>query len=1020
MGGGYCLTGDGLLKMLAIHVRVRCGIPVVLMGECGCGKSHLVRYLCEYIGSKLVALDVHGGTTAEEIVQTLEHAEQLCVEREARIAETALDGSGATAATSRLAAAQESRVMVFFDELNTCAHVSLMVEAMTLRSIYGRPLHPGLEILAAVNPYRLRATIDSGADHAGLSLGSPLGSFDNPMADLVYRVNPVPDSLAQFVFDFGALGPKEEEQYTRRMLERELRSLIKVGVEVDKMDANCALSLLTSSQAFVRKAEAELNAVSLRDIKRCMDLLQFFIARVSNSNSRGDSTKRPAVSPLAGSMVLAIAFVYALRLPSAASRQAYWDAMAAALRYQQLGRPKAFDKSGFAPLGKDGGALQKVFASVQKRFVSHVEVEEGIAMNEALSENVFVTIICVLNKLPLFIIGKPGTSKTLTLTAIASNLQGDLSPSPFFRSFPAVHLIQYQCSPLSSSEAIRRQFEMACRYQEHAKDTVTVLLLDEVGLAELSPDMPLKVLHQILVNPPIGIVGLSNFALDPAKMNRAVGIRRSEPSPVDVELTAQSIVKLHQRHLPVATPTGAALGMAGDELISGADDAAASKPHCPLVPSKQKSGGRTIGWLEPIALAYHDVYTSQQGRDYLGMRDFYALVKMLRAKLGNNSELDLETLLFCVGRNFSGNPDLLRRVLEAFNRRCFCDGEYIPSPAFAGIREGFAYENGARGLGYYRQAHFSSDELASQLPPVTALIGSNLADMGSCRHLMLLTRNIAALPLLFSLGLLQEGEVDVLFGSRFAEDLSDLHMVKQVNKVKVCMAEGRTVILVNHDAIYESLYDVLNQRYLIKKDAATGRSQRLLRLAIGARSQLCVCHPHFRLLVVVEADHAYSKLDLPLLNRFEKQVLTAVEVLQTPAERAACAELRAWVDKIMEESGVADIGQIFCGHHEAMLPSCVLQHWTSAGAAQPARLAMRAALLRISRPLAVRHSQTLAGAPGGSDYFEQHRSFSRAMRYFVAPERERSLFSYCRRRPLNTCTVCSTFPAYCQMASSSS
>ena len=28
-----------MLKMLAIYVRVRCGIPVVLMGECGCGKT---------------------------------------------------------------------------------------------------------------------------------------------------------------------------------------------------------------------------------------------------------------------------------------------------------------------------------------------------------------------------------------------------------------------------------------------------------------------------------------------------------------------------------------------------------------------------------------------------------------------------------------------------------------------------------------------------------------------------------------------------------------------------------------------------------------------------------------------------------------------------------------------------------------------------------------------------------------------------------------------------------------------
>ncbi len=37
LGGSYCLTGDALLKILAIQYRIRCGIPVVLLGECGCG-----------------------------------------------------------------------------------------------------------------------------------------------------------------------------------------------------------------------------------------------------------------------------------------------------------------------------------------------------------------------------------------------------------------------------------------------------------------------------------------------------------------------------------------------------------------------------------------------------------------------------------------------------------------------------------------------------------------------------------------------------------------------------------------------------------------------------------------------------------------------------------------------------------------------------------------------------------------------------------------------------------------------
>ena len=88
-------------------------------------------------------------------------------------------------------------------------------------------------------------------------------------------------------------------------------------------------------------------------------------------------------------------------------------------------------------------------------------------------------------------------------------------------------------------------------------------------------------------------------------------------------------------------------------------------------------------------------------------------------------------------------------------------------------------------------------------------------------------------------------------------------------------ASGSTVVLLNHDNIYEALYDVLNQRYISKKDKASGRLRKMLRLAIGSRSQLCAVEKGFKIVVVVEQGHAYDNLDLPLLNRFEKQLLGA-------------------------------------------------------------------------------------------------------------------------------------------------
>ena len=43
----YVLTVDNLIKILTIQMRFRCGIPVVIMGETGCGKTRLVQYMCD-------------------------------------------------------------------------------------------------------------------------------------------------------------------------------------------------------------------------------------------------------------------------------------------------------------------------------------------------------------------------------------------------------------------------------------------------------------------------------------------------------------------------------------------------------------------------------------------------------------------------------------------------------------------------------------------------------------------------------------------------------------------------------------------------------------------------------------------------------------------------------------------------------------------------------------------------------------------------------------------------------------
>lgn len=497
LGGNYCLTTDNLLKMLAIIMRLRSGLPVVLSGECGCGKTMLIEYLCAWMNFQFLVLDLHGGTKEHEICSLIDTAEST-------IAKSGVE------------------VCVFLDEINACLHMGLLSEIICQNSMHGRKLNSKLRVIAAMNPYRMREHVEKGSGLVFKIQGD--GVQQDDLSQLVYRVHPVPQSFLDLVYDFGALTGHTERLYIATMVETHLKC------ECTGHERELIQSLLCESQVYVRKIESDLSAASLRDVRRCLELTNWFLNMLV---PRKENTK---ICPLACAITLALAFVYYYRLPTETARRGFWKHLRANISFSWVPAKK------YGTLSKKGG-FSAVLKGITKRLCDHIIVDEGIAMNAALAENLFVTIICILNRLPVFIVGRPGSSKTLTLQVIASNLQGAQSPNEFWRKFPAIQIFPYQCSPLSSSEAIQHQFDMALRFQEFAQNTVTVLLLDEVGLAEHSPEMPLKVLHKLLVDPPIAIVGLSNWVLDPAKMNRSICLNRPEPSVSDIEVTGRRIFR---------------------------------------------------------------------------------------------------------------------------------------------------------------------------------------------------------------------------------------------------------------------------------------------------------------------------------------------------------------------------------------------------------------------------------------------------------------------------------------------
>ena len=136
----YVLTLDNMRKILAIHMRFRCDIPVVIMGETGCGKTRLIQFMCSLqalpIGAQnMLILKVHGGTTEGDVIHKVDEAEKLAIKNY-----------------------EEHRIdtILFFDEANTSQAIGLIKEIMCDRRMYGRQIRSDvkLQFIAACNPYR--------------------------------------------------------------------------------------------------------------------------------------------------------------------------------------------------------------------------------------------------------------------------------------------------------------------------------------------------------------------------------------------------------------------------------------------------------------------------------------------------------------------------------------------------------------------------------------------------------------------------------------------------------------------------------------------------------------------------------------------------------------------------------------------------------------------------------------------------------------------------------------------------
>ena len=183
-----------------------------------------------------------------------------------------------------------------------------------------------------------------------------------------------------------------------------------------------------------------------------------------------------------------------------------------------------------------------------------MKIEKGIALNMALKENLFTCFTCIDNNVPLIIVGKPGTGKSLSVQILFDTLQGEYSENPFFKKKGKLYRYYYQGSEASTSEGIEDVFKKAYNAKKQNKDSnrINLVFFDEMGLAERSSNNPLRIMHYLLEqdrDKSVPFLGISNWRLDAAKINRALNLSIIDYDLEDLEDTAISIAKALDEYL---------------------------------------------------------------------------------------------------------------------------------------------------------------------------------------------------------------------------------------------------------------------------------------------------------------------------------------------------------------------------------------------------------------------------------------------------------------------------------------
>ncbi|KAL4499726.1 hypothetical protein ABPG72_017266 [Tetrahymena utriculariae] len=781
---------DNFFKIAMIFMRIRSNTPVIIMGQSGIGKTALIELMSLIMDATFITMNIHAGITEKDVINKINDVQ------------TNYNSS--------------QKIILFFDEVNTNKLIGgLFKEILVDRCIKGQKISKNIIPIAAINPYKLKSLKQQQMINLQIHGGIKKDLVDKiKNTDLEYMVEPIPESMYNFIWNFDSLDKQDERNYITQMLIIINQIKLKKRAYQTYRLKNEQLQLIPETiffaQETIRQEMGYQSACSLRDVSRFNKLLFWFIKNLQVFQSFG--LKIQSITDYA--VCLSFFINYAVRLPLIEQRQLFLNNCALKLKIKP-------------------DYLFQIIHEVLTYLTNQTEVPQGIVKNSALKSNIFTLFVCIMNKIPIVLIGPPGCSKSLSISILIKTMKGEQSKSQFFKKYKTIMQLFYQGHIQSTSERIQEVFENAIQKQnkiieqKQSKKYLSLVQIEEIGLAEISPHNPLKVLHSVLEKPKISVACISNWPLDQSKMNRMLAVYRLNINLSELIETIECIQ---------------------NQMIENEKDEFIKQRLQKNALSKQ-----TMDEISKIYLKYLELLKEielSKYEQFHGLRDFYSMAKLICYKQIYIIQKDV----YDNNQMMANSNQLIERIIFSFARH------------FSGLKESKQLVRQAMETVY--QPNQINNIFQNMLSDLN-LIDENLnekTDHYMSRNLMIITENTQFATDYISRRLTAlKRPYKLLLGGNFSQDQSTENSYSIINQIISCVESGIVVVLQNLDNVYQSLYELLNQNFR----ELNGKPY--CKISFGADSSNIQIGKGFKLILIQQKSQIH-RMDGPLLNRFEKHI----------------------------------------------------------------------------------------------------------------------------------------------------